>query len=317
VRPVTPPPVPPPADDERRNTMVGYIDDAIIQTNFRIRFESAQHDPLPDRAEFFYAKCGCYAGLQGTGLAHLFDPQAPGPRPNIANDINYQQLYLRGEYAASRHVSGFIELPFRWLKPQGFLLDGEGFPNSSGIGDVRGGVKVALLSTPKHVVTAKLQAYLPTGDASVGLGTNHASLEPSLLYFTQATDKVRVESQFGVWHPYVGSVGFDPSQPERFAGNIVFYGFGPSVDLYHGRGFSLAPVVEFLGWHVTSGFQTKDPGNPPVNDASGTNIFNIKIGARLSWTDKGSIYVGWGHALTDERWYSSVLRIEYRYGLKK
>jgi hypothetical protein len=177
---------------------------------------------------------------------------------------------------------------------------------------VRGGVKVALLEATKHVLTAQLQAYLPTGDASAGLGTNHASLEPALLYFVHATDKVLVESQVGVWHPYVGSAGLVPTDPERFAGNVVFYGFGPSLDFYHKRGFGLAPVVEFVGWHVTSGFQTTD-----FVSAAGTNIFNIKVGARLSWADKGSIYVGWGHALTDARWYSNILRVEYRYGISR
>ena len=48
------------------------------------------------------------------------------------------------------------------------------------------------------------------------------------------------------------------------------------------------------------------------NDASGTNIFNIKIGARLAWDDSGSIYGGWGRALTDQHWYHDIVRLEYR-----
>jgi hypothetical protein len=43
--------------------MVGYVEDATIESKVRLRFDSAFHDTAPDRAEFFYAKCGCYSGL--------------------------------------------------------------------------------------------------------------------------------------------------------------------------------------------------------------------------------------------------------------
>ena len=39
---------------------VGYIDDAIVQTRLRLRFDAAYDNNRPDRAEFFYAKCGCF-----------------------------------------------------------------------------------------------------------------------------------------------------------------------------------------------------------------------------------------------------------------
>src|SRR5205085_1898326 len=50
----------------------GYIDNAIPKTMFRLRFDAAYDDNRPDRAEFFYAKCGCFrvAGVPG---------RAPGP----------------------------------------------------------------------------------------------------------------------------------------------------------------------------------------------------------------------------------------------
>ena len=61
-----------------RPSMVGYIDDAGIRSEIRIRLDVAVHDDTPDRAEFFYAKCGCYRGVPtGTGP----DPSSPGPGP--------------------------------------------------------------------------------------------------------------------------------------------------------------------------------------------------------------------------------------------
>src|SRR5205809_7524462 len=47
----------------RRPSMVGYIDDARVESHLRLRFDAASNSKFPDRAEFFYAKCGCYQGL--------------------------------------------------------------------------------------------------------------------------------------------------------------------------------------------------------------------------------------------------------------
>ena len=96
-----PRPLAPPAADlnspRRRGSMVGYIDDAVVSSKLRVRFETALHDNLPDRAEFFYAKCGCYRTLPPANAA--YDPAAPGPGPGIVTDLNFQQAYVQGEYA--------------------------------------------------------------------------------------------------------------------------------------------------------------------------------------------------------------------------
>ena len=83
--------------------MVGYVDDAIVGSQIRIRFDAGFHDNAPDRADFFYAQ---YAGLNG-----------PGPN-SVVTDLNFQQLYLRGEYAPMQRLSFFTEIPFRWIQPQ-------------------------------------------------------------------------------------------------------------------------------------------------------------------------------------------------------
>lgn len=81
---ITPPkPVKAPAPAEKIKraridpSMVGYIDDAVIHSEFRVRFDAALDNKPPDRAEFFYAKCGCYAFI----VPHTngaYDPNAPG-----------------------------------------------------------------------------------------------------------------------------------------------------------------------------------------------------------------------------------------------
>src|SRR6202161_2874591 len=39
-------------------SMVGYVDDATVATQVRVRFDASFHDSVPDRAEFFYPPCG-------------------------------------------------------------------------------------------------------------------------------------------------------------------------------------------------------------------------------------------------------------------
>ena len=290
----------------RRGSMVGYIEEAVVGSKVRVRFDTAQHDFEPDRAEFFYSKCGCYSLLDHFDAA--YDANAPGPKPGAADDVNFQQLYILGEYAVNERFSAFGELPTRWLQPQSFNSKvGGSFPNQTGIGDVRFGVKGALLSTPEQVVTVRAQVYSPTGDAGSGLGTNHWSLEPTLLYYQSLSDRVVVESQVGMWFPFGGSAGVPISSSNKFSGNVFSYGFGPSFEVYRGNRVRFAPIVELVGWHVLSGFQSV------AEDASGTNIVNIKIGARTSWDPGNSFYVGYGRVLTDAGWYKDIVRLEYRY----
>ena len=298
------PPAPSTPPFRRRGSMVGYIDDAPVVSKVRLRFDTAMQNRTPDRAEFFYAKCGCYADLPPTDPA--YDPDAPGPHPGAANDINFQQWYIEGEYAATPHFSVFGELPIRWIQPQSFVPGtGAGFPNQGGLSDLRVGIKSGLVSTDNAAVTLQIRQYLPTGDAELGLGTNHATVEPALLVAAGA-DRVSVESQVGVWLPFGGSKPAPTNLDGHFAGKVFFYGFGPSVEVYRTARASVAPIVELVGWHVIDGFESV------ATDASGTNILNLKIGGRVAWAGH-SVYVGYGHALTDASWYDDIVRFEYRY----
>jgi Putative MetA-pathway of phenol degradation len=302
----TPPPSAP-AAGRRRPSLVGYIGDSSIGSQVRIRFDAGFEVTAADRAEVFYAKCGCYRDLPASHPA--YDPDAPGPGPGIATELQYQQLYLVGEYAMNGRASVYGELPIRWLQPQSFVPDSGSFESSSGLGDVKGGIKVALTAARDHAVTVQLQADAPSGDASRGLGTDHWSISPTLLYLQRLGERVAVESQVGSLHPIGGSAGIPTDGPDGFAGSLVTYGIGASVDLTPGRAVSVAPVVELFGWHVLSGFQTATLG-----PADGVDIVNLKIGARLSYGDHGSVYFGYGRALTDAAWYHDVFRMEYRYG---
>jgi hypothetical protein len=286
--------------------MVGYINDASIGSQLRLRFDSGIGIDSPDRAEFFYAKCGCFRGLPESHAA--FDPDAPGPGTGIVTDMDFQQLYLMGEYGFGDRVSLYGELPVRWIRPQSFLPGTAPFDDQSGVSDLRAGVKFGALASDTQALTLQVQGNFPTGDAGKGLGVDHFSFEPALLYNGSANDRFHVEGQFGLVLPVGGSDGIATTE-ETFAGNVIYYGIGPSIEVYSGDAVRLAPVVELVGWHVLSGFQTSTLG-----EADGINVVNLKVGARLVLANRNSLYAGYGWALTDDEWYDSIFRVEYRVG---
>ncbi len=305
---------------KRRPSMVGYVEDSTITTRFRARFDSARHIQAPDRAEFFYAKCGCYGSVLKPGNPN-YDPAAPGNPDGIMTDANTQHLFIMGEAGLMRdRASVFFELPVRWLKPQAFAAGH--FADATGISDLRFGAKLGLVATDNGQATVMLRVTAPTGDPVKGLGTDHVSFEPALLVAQRAGDRVGIEAQFGAILPGGGSAGIPTASPDKFAGRILYYGIGPSFDVYSSDRVRFAPVVELVGWRLTNGFQT---GAPPATigpeaafakaNVASPNIVNLKIGARIVIRDISSIYVGYGHHLTDATWYDDIFRIEYRVGL--
>jgi hypothetical protein len=296
---------------KRRGSMVGYIEDATVGKRFRMRFDSGADINSPDRAEFFYAKCGCFRTLSGSPALDL---NAPGPGPGVVTGMNFQQLNLLSEYTIGRHASVFTELPFRWIKPTDFVPGTGSFGNQSGLGDISVGTKLALSSTASHDITVMVRGSFPTGDASKGLGTDHGSVEPALLVRQTLGGRAQIEGMFGDYHPTGSSKGPLPGNG-NFSGDILYYGIGPSFDIVQNSSVHIAPVVELVGWHVLSGYETAT-FNPPTStgDVSGLNIVNLKIGGRVTMATAGSIYVGYGFALTSNQWYDHILRLEYRTG---
>jgi len=307
-----PPPRTEPAP-KRRPSMVGYINDSTIRSQLRVRFDAGYGLNSADRAEFFYAKYGWYAHQPTTFVN--YDPDAPGPWPGLLADGNFSQLYLLGEYGfANSRASAFVELPIRWFRP-GEWIPGFGVgEQSTGLSDIRFGAKLGLMSNERTQATILFQVTTPTGDAAQALGTNHASIEPAFLLAQSVSDKVNVEAQFGFVIPAGGSAGLPASSPDKFSGSVLYYGIGPSFDVYSTGTVRFAPVVELVGWSVLGGFRTTCGDEACFLEANdpGGNIVNIKFGGRLVLRDQNSIYAGFGKAMTDEKWYDKIFRLEFR-----
>jgi hypothetical protein len=188
-----------------------------------------------------------------------------------------------------------VEVPVRFLNP-------EVNSNASGLADINAGFKWAFVYEHDTVATFQFRTYAPTGDPFKGLGTDHVSLEPSLLIFQKLTDRLNLEGEFRDWIPIGGT---------DFAGNVIRYGLGLEYWILNSGDIRIAPVAEFVGWTVLGG---KEFVNPPgiVQDAAGDTIVNVKLGARFRFGDHNDVYIGYGRALTGDVWYKDILRMEYR-----
>jgi hypothetical protein len=286
------------------DSATGYIDNAIIGSQIRFRMDAGLGVNAPDRAEFFYAKCGCFRFLPPNNPA--FDPNAPGPGSGgqIEGDLAFQEFRFDAEYAFQNRLSAFAEIPARMIEPRSV-------PRTAGISDIRAGFKGGLIANDYTALTGQLRVYFPSGDARQGLGTNHASIEPTLLYHGKLADSgFSVSGQTGIWIPIRGSAGVPTASGEKFSGKVFNYGFGGSYDFLDTLRIRVRPVVEVMGWRVFEGFQTTPAG--PIT-ADGINILNVKVGARIDNTGPGSFYIGVGHAVTDAAWYQDIVRAEYRF----
>jgi hypothetical protein len=277
------------------DSQTGYIDSAIPRNQLRFRFDAAYDNNRPDRAEFIYAKCGCFrvAGIDDDAAG----PVGRGNRP-IETSLDYQDISTYLELAASNNLSGFVEIPVRWV-------DGENIDNTAGMGDMNIGFKYAFIACPDNYLTFQFRSYFPTGDADRGLGNDHVSLEPALLCYKRLSDRVAVEAELRDWIPVDGS---------DFAGNIIRYGVGISYQTCW-SGCRVTPVAELVGWTVLDGNATVSPdgtaARASIEDASGDTIVNAKLGVRFG-IGQGDLYVGYGRALTGDVWYEDVARLEYR-----
>ena len=267
----------------------GYVDNAIVGNQLRLRADASYNQKQPDRAEFFYAKCGCYG------------PPAPGmPQPEKSVDAG--DLMLGIEYAPVSNFSLFAEVPYRAVNP-------EVNANASGLGDIQLGLKYAVLASRQHYVTLQLRAYAPSGDARKGLGTHHWSIEPGLLYYGQLSERLALSGELRYFLPINGSSGQGTGFNEGYAGDVLRYGIGLSYDLDSSSSVKISPIVELVGWRVFDGLMLDENGIP---QSARANIVNLKLGARFRFTNQDSVYVGVGHALTNEAWYENIARLEYR-----
>lgn len=290
------------------DSSVGYIDSAILKTQVRVRFDAAYKSRSADRVEFVYAKYG--------------QPGAPRVERGIDS---HQELAAYLEYKPMELLSFFTEVPFRWIDP---IVN----ENTGGMYDMTAGLKLSLAESRTTQLTGQFRTYIPTGDNDSGLGTNHVSLEPSILWMQKLSDRLTMEAELRDWIPIDASTtgggggsggggggggGTGQGGEREFSGNVLRYGLGLGYLAYEDSQFTVTPVTEVVGWHVFSGLKSTNTGDRI--SATNDSIANLKIGLRLGCkqcphhgSPSDSLFIGYGRALTGDIWYSEILRVEFR-----
>lgn len=271
----------------------GYIENAAPVSVFRLRGDFGYNMNRPDRAGYFYSKCGCF----GT-------PDAKGP-PLPETNIDYQELTPYLEVALCERFSVFADIPIRFINPTNNR-------NASGLSDINFGTKWAFIYNEKRIVSFLLRATAPSGETDLGLGQENWRLEPGVLWLEQLNPKWQVFGEIRNSIPL--------SKQSDFVGNVMRYGIGTSYMVASGRSWYVAPVVEAVGWTVLDGKEL-DLSRGAI-DSAGKTIVNGKFGVRIGFGDvtpgnpypsRSDIYIGYGRSITGDRWYSDLLRLEYRF----
>lgn len=296
-------------------TAPGYIDDARIRTRVRVRYDNATGADEPSRAQYFYPQFGpLFLPTIGVGPANL---------PDLV-DTEEVQTYI--EVAPRNDFSLFVMLPYRKVSGPNDLAFELGDPD--GFSDIQAGFRYGLITCPDEALTLQVRAYAPTGEEFEGLGTGHASIEVGMLYTANLDSRWTFFAEIQDWQSIdtdelqVNDPTFTNIVDVDTTGNVLRYGVGLGYDLFKGCSCRcgqkrLTAFYEIVGWTVLDGITTTYDYNTlsvlttdDIEDATGDTIINGKYGLRYNWK-KESVYVGYGHNYTGDRWYSDLLRVEW------
>lgn len=290
----------------------GYIDPAKIQNRIRLRYDNAQNANKPARAGFLYPQIDANDGSIDGGRG----PQGLG---GLGLDIDIEEVSIYVERAFRERFSLFIDVPIRWVGPLD-LSDPFTAGTQRGAGDIKTGFRWGWIDCPDEHLTFQTRVGLPTGEARKGVGTGNTTIDFSLLYDQKIGSKTWLYAELNDWQTLdaVTMSGTDvPADLASQDANILRFGIGLGYDVFDCstscQTRKLTFLFETVTWTVLDGVTVGiDSANPSIEDAVGDTIVNGKYGARYT-RDNNSLYVGYGHNWSSERWYSDLLRLEWQH----
>jgi hypothetical protein len=296
----------------------GYIDPAVVATRFRFRFDHAEGGDS-DRAEFLYAAYDVNAALGAAGFVQ--DPA--GDSDVLISNLDYEEISFYFEYAVIEWFSLFAEIPVRFTDISGqdiataaTVSDVE----NSGLGDVVGGFRVALIANETTHITFQFKVDTASGDPGFALGNGNTSLIPGFLFQHQCNELVTIFGEIHGYIPLNGATltanGRVPGDTGDHFGSVLRYGIGGSVLLLDHQAemdHQLYWINEFVAWDFLGGLKTTGTnfGTANIVDAEDDFIVNYKTGLRYNVNQRHSFYGGWGTALTSDDLYDDIFRFEY------
>src|SRR5262249_42648909 len=151
--------------------------------------------------------------------------------------------------------------------------------------------KFAFLWTSNFLASFQLRGTAPTGNADRGLGTNHYSVEPALLFNFKPIDDLVLEGEIRYWYPIQGT---------EFAGDVVRVGLGASLGERSPDGPWFTPVAELVAWRVLDGkaLVVDGPTSFSIRSADGDTIVNGMFGLRMGFGTIADVYLGYSRAFT-------------------
>ncbi len=256
-----------------------WVESARPITQTRYRWDASFDLIYPDRAEFLWPKVGA--------LGPAVAPQS----------LTLHELSMYTEIA-SGGFSFFIDTPYRSFDPTGPGAHAAGFS------DISMGTKSVMFDCELLQITFQFKTIIPSGIGLKGLGTQHVSLEPSLLMALNLSPDSYVQAQVSEWIPISADASAAGAILHYHASlNHVLWRWQPSVPIIG--------TLEANGWSFQDGLYT-DPVLGPQS-ASGETYVSAGPGIRVVVCDKVDFGVGTAVSLTENHWGEQTLRSEFRW----
>jgi hypothetical protein len=254
---------------------VSFIDSALPRTMLQTRIDYDSDDRRATRADYIFSKRGY-----------------PVAEPRL----DMTEFNTRVEFAPSPWFSVFLGQPYRWVDP-------EVNRNRTGMADTDFGFKLAVWDTSNILATFQLRGTAPTA-TQAEIDNRHWTIEPGLLFNVKLISVLTLEGQ--------ACYGMTLSD-YPFAGDVARYGLGIVWGQRNNAQYWITPVVEAVGWTVTSGqVEIVHPLGVETRGASGTTILNGAAGLRMGIGENLEIYGGYSRAVTGPAWFRDLFRLEMR-----
>jgi hypothetical protein len=293
-----------------------FVDAARPVTQMKLTYDHGFELRAPDRAEYIMARDHTDPKQLGPG-----GPCAPANNPGkgmncIASRVDYDSLNVYMEGATAR-VGVFVSVPYESLDFTTAPISPSPCCHVSGFGDMTVGAKTLILDCELLQLSTEFKTFIPTGNFTKSLGTNHVSLEPSLLLNLRLTPDCYLQAQASYWIPIGGDALYDANIFHQHCSlNCVLWCPCP--------GLQLVGTAELNNWWILGGaytstdFLAPDPNNggrlsPVAISSSGADILSAGPGLRLFICEKIDIGVGSAIHLSGDRWTDELVRTEFRW----